>query len=115
LLKNGAIINGTNALQLAAVYGKLGMVRLLVEAGGDVNGMLTPNDFYHGRQDDPPGTALHYAAECGAKDVVHYLMDNGADASKLDSSGYTAVERANFKGHDDIVHLIKSHEVSGPS
>ena len=51
LLKNGAIINGTNALQLAATHGKLGTVRLLVEASADVNGMLVIDDRYHGRHD----------------------------------------------------------------
>jgi ankyrin repeat protein len=64
------------ALPLATGYGKLGMVRLLVEVGGDVDAMLDPNDFYHGRQDGPQGTALHCAAERGARDIVQYLMEN---------------------------------------
>ena len=110
LLKHGAIINGTNALQLAAGYGRLGMVRLLVEAGADVNAMLDSNDMFHGNQDGSQGTALHYAAQRGAKDVVEYLISKGADTRKLDRSGYTARGRANIKGHDEIVRLIRSHE-----
>lgn len=51
LLKHGAVIKGTNALQLAATYvrgrlgrGRLEMVRLLVEGGGgDVKKMLEPD------------------------------------------------------------------------
>jgi ankyrin repeat protein len=112
LLKHGAIINGTNALQLAAQRGKLGMVRLLVEAGGNVNGMLDPNDpstLYFGSRSEPRGTALHYAAEGGFKDIVEYLLDHGADPKKLNTFGYTALERAQLKRHYEIVGLIRSY------
>jgi hypothetical protein len=97
LLKHEAIINGTNALQLAAQHGKLGMVRLLVEAGGDVNGMLDPNDpstVYFGSRSDIRGTAFPYAAEGGFKDIVEYLLDHEADPKKLNTFGYTALELA---------------------
>jgi hypothetical protein len=110
LLKHGAIINGTNALQFAAKYGRLDIVRLLVEAGGDVNTMPDSNDIFHGNHDGSQGTALHYTAECGAKDIVKYLIGKGADTRKLNRSGYTAMESANIKGYDEIVRLIRSHE-----
>jgi len=85
-------------------------VRLLVEAGADVNAILDSNDIFHGNYDGSQGTALHYAAQRGAKDVVEYLISKGADTRKLDRSGYTARGRANIKGHDEIVRLIRSHE-----
>jgi ankyrin repeat protein len=112
LLKHGTIINGTNALQLASQHGKLGMVRLLVEAGGDVNGMLDPDDpstVYFGSRSDARGTMLHYAAEGGFKNIVEYLLEHGADPKKLNTFGYTALERAQLKGHYDIVGLIRPY------
>jgi ankyrin repeat protein len=123
LLKYGAIVKGTCALQLAATGGRrgglrggrLGMVRLLVEAGADVNGMLDSNDFYYGRHGDPQGTALHYAAESGAKEVVEFLMVNGADTTKLDGFGHTAIERAESKGRSEIASLIRSYEMRASS
>jgi ankyrin repeat protein len=111
-LKHGAIINRTNALQLAARHGKLGMVRLFVEAGGDVNGMLDPDDpstVYFGSRSDSRGTSLHYAAEGGFKNIVEYLLEHDADPKKLNTFGYTALERAQLLGHYDIVGLIRSY------
>ena len=110
LLKHGAIITGTNALQLAAQHGKFGMVRLLVEAGGDVNGMLDPNDpstVYFGSRSDARGTILHYAAEGGFKNIVEFLLEHGADPKKLNTFGCTALERGQLKGHYDIVGRIR--------
>jgi hypothetical protein len=88
------------------------MVRLLVEASGDVNGMLDPDDpstVYFGSRSDVRGTALHYAAEGVLKNIVEYLLEHDADPMKLDTFGYTALERAQLKGHYEIVGLIRSY------
>ncbi|RDL40036.1 uncharacterized protein BP5553_00015 [Venustampulla echinocandica] len=111
LLKHGAILRGTGALQLAAGYGKPNMVRVLVEAGADVNGMVEATTPLNARFSPTEQTALHYAAERGYKRVVQYLLDNGTDSSKLDTKGNTAMERARAMGHDGIVSLINSHEI----
>lgn len=112
LLRHGAIVDKTNAIQLAAQNGRLEMVRLLLEAGGNVNWIINPTDFstpyYFGTR--TYGTALHYAAAGGFPDVVEFLMEKGADSKILDSAGKTAVARARENNHEEIVWLIQSYK-----
>jgi ankyrin repeat protein len=87
------------------------MVRLLVEAGGNVNGLLNPDDPStpcFGSRSDARGTALHYAADGVFKNVVEYLLEHGADPNKLDTSSYTTLERAQIKGHNETECVIRS-------
>ena len=58
-------------------------VRLLVEAGGDVNA-VNEADF----------TALHGAAFRGLNEVIEYLVSNGADIDARDFRGRTAYRMA---------------------
>lgn len=46
----------------------------------------------HFDQDDR--TALHWAASSGATDIAQYLLNNGAEVDKPDSSGWTALHVA---------------------
>ena len=58
-------------------------VKLLVEAGGDVNA-VNEADF----------TALHGAAFRGLNEVIEYLVDQGADIDAVDFQGRTAFRMA---------------------
>ena len=64
-----------------AVYGKLEVVKLLLDWGADVN---AGNSY----------TALHVAAEYGTPEIVELLLDRGADVSLRDYRGRTALQRA---------------------
>lgn len=89
-------------------------MRFLVEAGADVNGMIEMHDITvpeWAKSGRTKGTPLHFAAKRGFEDVVRYLIDNGTDASKLNTTGYTATELAKKEGHDDIVYLIRSYQM----
>ena len=46
LVSYGALLAGTQALQYAAEFGKLGMVRCLLEEGADVDGIFDPCSPY---------------------------------------------------------------------
>ena len=74
LLQGGADVRfqteqGTTALHQAAFIGSLAMVRLLYEAGADVN---AKNIW---------GTPLHFAAQRGHGALAQYLIARGADAT----------------------------------
>ncbi|CAH0057757.1 unnamed protein product [Clonostachys solani] len=59
--------NGYTPIQLAAKDGSVDMLRLLLELGADVNGL-----------EGQDGTTLHYGFKSGDKEVVQFLLDNGA-------------------------------------
>ena len=120
-------------LSLATKSNFVVIVRLLVEAGVDLN-----------HQDNQGETAMHVAArfghfECaeallkgsggqkanieieektfgwtplfvacvdGHLGIVELLVDVGADASKVDSSGWTAMEHATLRGHISIARKL---------
>jgi ankyrin repeat protein len=117
-------------LAVAARCGHLGMVRLLVQRGANVNGM-----DYKGT------TALSYAVYGDHAEVVAYLLHHGAKADgnqassvpliaasmrrhvcvvrvllkhlegqglddRRGGSGWTALHWAAFGGHDDVVRLL---------
>ncbi|OBT67946.1 hypothetical protein VE03_02566 [Pseudogymnoascus sp. 23342-1-I1] len=74
LIKHGAIVKGIFALQMAAgtKQSRIGMVRLLLEAGADINSMPDFNDMYLGYSYNYIETALHCAAKTGTEEVVAY-------------------------------------------
>lgn len=89
------------ALQLAASGGDLELVRVLLDAGADVE--------YQVRDDRYTAyTALQEAVERGAIDVVKELVQRGADvnAPAIGKYGHTALELAALVGHLDLVQLL---------
>ena len=41
-------------------------------------------------QDEDGYTALHYAVECGYKELIKFLIDSGANLSLKTNKGHTA-------------------------
>ena len=75
-----------NPLHWASEYGHTEIVKVLLEAGAEVN---TPDTLYD--EDDPYNdrTSLHYAAYFGHKNVAKLLIDNGADVNVKDTFNKT--------------------------
>lgn len=66
--------HGQTALMLAVSHGRLDMVKMLLEAGADIN-----------IQDDDGSTALMCAAEHGHVEIVkHFLCQPDCDSSITD-------------------------------
>ncbi|TSK87475.1 Caskin-1 [Bagarius yarrelli] len=72
--------NGTSPLHLAAKNGHIDIIRLLIQAGIDIN------------RQTKAGTALHEAALCGKTDVVRLLLDSGINATVRNTYSQTALD-----------------------
>ena len=87
---------GRTLLHLAAWYGSAELVSLLVERGLDVNAVAGESEL----------APLHFAA---TREVAERLLASGADASRRDKHGRTAVALAAYYGRQDVVELLLAH------
>ena len=83
----------------AAVAGrKLDTVRLLVEAGADVNARQ------HGGW-----TPLHGAAANGDRAMIELLLGRGAKRDATNDAGVSSAAIARQRGHEEIASWLESH------
>nr|CAD7596945.1 unnamed protein product [Timema genevievae] len=93
--------HGQTALMLAVSHGRLDTVKLLIEAGADIN-----------INDEDGSTALMCAAEHGHIDIVKQLLSQpDCDVTFTDCDGTTALDIAMYAGNRDIGVLIYAHEL----
>src|ERR1043166_5100988 len=78
------------ALMLAAEYGQLDIISLLLKAGADI----------HAGRD----MALRDAAEAGRVEVVQFLLEQGADTHAVDDE---ALHLAAKNGHLEVAKLLR--------
>ena len=91
----------TPVIAAAALEGRLGVVRLLIQAGADVNA-----------QDGLGRTALIYAAAAGRADLVLELIRARAEKSRVDHQGLVARLIAAYRGHYQVIDALSaSHEI----
>ncbi|TMU87681.1 ankyrin repeat domain-containing protein [Bacillus sp. BHET2] len=104
-LCNGENEHGLTALGVAAHYGHLDIVELLLNFGADINSVSNSKVSYI-----PSNTALHAGiAGNASKELVKFLLDQGAKVDQPDSSGHTALHIAAFDGSADIVTLLLAY------
>jgi len=101
-LNSSYTYGGESLLHVATKKGNLSMVKLLIEAGANIN-----------IQDESGNTPLHYSAANGKKDVVKYLLENDADASIVNVKEQKAIDYSNVKGFNEITELILKYAPSG--
>jgi hypothetical protein len=89
--------NGYTPLTWASSRGHTEVVRLLLEAGADVN--VAANDGQ---------TALMRAADYGHAETLRLLIDSGADVNAKSNNGITALRFATLKGHSRIVEMLEN-------
>jgi uncharacterized protein len=104
LIEQGAAIDGRNIggftpLHAAAYAGDAAIAELLIAKGADVNDA----------QNKAGVTPLFPAIEEDHKEVAEVLITQGADLGSKERAGYTALTRALFKGHEDMVILLRAH------
>jgi ankyrin repeat protein len=122
---NGLGVDGTTALQAAALKGHGDVVALLLEKGAKVDVGLPLHDAAVGGSaaavralvqrgakvgavDPKTGdTPLHYAATWGKVEAVRALLELGADAGAKNGRGRTAREEAEANGNAEVVAALK--------
>jgi ankyrin repeat protein len=109
LLAKGADVMARNAggftpLHAAAYSGSLPIAELLLDKGAVLEDVA-----------NKAGAApLMVAAEQNNVAMVELLIARGADVSRPESHGYTPITRAGFKGHRDIIQVLKRHGAACP-
>lgn len=83
------------ALMLASESGHQEIVKILIDAGADVN--ATTEDGQ---------TALMLASQNGHQEIVNILIDAGADVNATAEDGQTALTLASQNGHQEIVNIL---------
>jgi ankyrin repeat protein len=126
--------DGWTPLHLAAHFGRVDTLRLLLECGADVHARSSNpmnNTPLHAaaaggkpetvaavaallaRKADPNArqhggwTALHSAAQSGRLDLARLLLDHGAEPNPRSDDGTTALEMAEEKGHREVAALLR--------
>ncbi|MCW3051317.1 MAG: Ankyrin [Chthonomonadales bacterium] len=94
---------GAFALDVASARNHPEIVRLLLDAGVDVN---TGIDYHHGR------TPLMWAALNGSVPLASLLLERGADVRAGGGEGYGALSFAAGAGSTGVVRLLLTPELS---
>src|SRR4029078_7226662 len=84
------------ALMLAALFGRVEVVKLLLSAGADINAVSANYNF----------TALMIAAKAGKIDVVKALAAAGANIDAVDSNDQTILMNLSFYGKIEEVKAL---------
>lgn len=92
---DGYVIEGASPLWCAAGAGHLGVVKMLVRAGANVNHPTKTNS-----------TPLRAACFDGRLDIVKYLTDHGANIHITNKYNNTCLMIAAYKGHVDVVQFL---------
>ncbi len=90
--------NGRRPLNWAAQKNNTEMIQLLLDRGVGID--LTNNGSRF--------TALHHAAEVGSTEAAQLLIERGASLDLETTSGHTAFDIANLKGHSDVAAIIQT-------
>lgn len=91
--------NNSDALCQACREGDCANVKLLIDAGAQIN---IQEDAFH-------KTPLHYAAESGYDDILNLLLKAHADVDKQSISGMTPLHCASLRGKTRCVELLLTH------
>ncbi|OBT56760.1 hypothetical protein VE04_03932 [Pseudogymnoascus sp. 24MN13] len=91
-----ARLNGFSAVHLAAYFGKLSIIRLVLSTSPEDADLLNNN----------AQAPLHIAASEGHAEVVGELLRLGANATQQDNDGRTVLHVAVLKGRLNIVRLL---------
>jgi ankyrin repeat protein len=99
LAKNADVDAPCGAVIAATQVGSAEIVKLLAEAGADMQDRFTGH--WH---------ALHLAAEAGNVDIARIVLEHGTPVDMRDNMDSTALMIAAGKGHLDMIRLLFEHQ-----
>lgn len=128
-----SLLHGCLPIHAASSGGSVGVVRMLLDRGADVNAPRLPRRYSGdtkrsgapavGTAGEHPishthssitftdhslgSTPLHFAAANGHAQVVQILLASGAVADKQDKNGLTPEDLAEMSGYNEVVHTIR--------
>jgi len=95
----------------ASVHGHTEVVRLLIEAGADVNARcdygFTALMFVSGAKTETVMGAASFGSKYRNLEVVKLLVEAGADVNTRNNKGRTALKFGSKKRHTEIVKLLR--------
>jgi ankyrin repeat protein len=97
---NAVASDGFTPLGLAAFFGHLDAVRLLLANGAD------PNQAARNSTRVAP---LHSAVAGGNVEIVRELLAHGADVQARQEGGFTPLHNAAFEGEEEMIRLLLAH------
>jgi ankyrin repeat protein len=120
LVASGAVVDtvenwrGQTPLMWAAAEGHADAMKVLIEAGADVNARSSIIAWERQRTEEPrdkwlpPGglTPLLFAARDGKVESARVLLDAGADVNVVDPDRHTALILALMNGHFDVAGAL---------
>lgn len=89
-------VAGASPIEAAAHGGHLSTVRMLAEAGADVD-----------RRDGDGWTPLLEAAWSGSRQTVEYLVSKGANPEARNNVGSSALDLAGQRGNDEVIAYFR--------
>ena len=105
LVRYGAQVSQSNALQNAITADRRDLVRCLVTLSSDVND--TPEYLHVPKLSDRLETPLHAAVRAERLEMVRYFLNNGADPKFRDSEGKTVIQKAQEIRRADMVKALQ--------
>jgi ankyrin repeat protein len=106
LFERGAYIYETNdnsekLLSIAVVHDRVGVIKLLIEKGADIN--MSSARW-------PRRAPLCHAIAAGAEGATRFLLERGADINQHNKSGTTvlleAIEIAAYRSKEEFIHIL---------
>ncbi|GAA5954658.1 hypothetical protein JCM21900_006094 [Sporobolomyces salmonicolor] len=110
-----SVLNGVLPLHAAASSGNETVVRMLIEAGADVNAPRLPRRYSNERSKTSGlavgtagSTALHFAAANGHVPITKLLLSHGANPRTTEKYGLTPEAIALQGGHLEVADVFRS-------
>jgi len=91
--------SGISSFDIAIQRGRIVWVKKMVERGVDVNTTHRESNF----------TPLMEAVTSSHKEIVKYLIEQGANIEQRDSFGFSAIDFARKMKKDEILELLKEY------
>ncbi|KAJ9297788.1 hypothetical protein DTO271G3_4009 [Paecilomyces variotii] len=121
LVKHGALTEESKAFDYALTNRRIRSVGRLLELGADINGTFAMRRSRNGKLSKVrAGTPLHRVimarpkqpeATCSLEEMIRFLLEKGANADIVNSTGKTPLQLARHKKRKEVIKIFKEFGV----